>query len=138
MKFNIKSLLIITILLFSLCAVTSCEKYDKVTVAGVYVGKISISGMGTIDNSQVIIQGPVLGKGVVTLKSFPLLSGEDLIIPLVNITKTEGKYSLDYKGNLLPGIASEIKGTGDGYDLTMTIKLDVSGAPMMVSFTGRK
>ena len=94
--------------------------------------------METPESSCVTVNGPVQGKGVITLYDFPLLSGQDLIVPLVNITRTDSGYSMDFTGNLLPGVNAEITGTGDGFNLNMTIDINVGGVPMVVSFSGIK
>jgi hypothetical protein len=138
MKLIIKSILLSLILISGFSIVSSCEKDDREPIAGAYFGKISIPGMDTPENSCVAISGPVLGKGVITLYDFPLLSGQDLIVPLVNITRSAGGYAMDFTGNLLPGINADISGTSDGFTMNMTIDINVSGVPMTVTFTGIK
>jgi len=138
MKLIIKAILLSLIFISGFFLVYSCEKDGREPLAGAYYGKINIPGMETPESSCVEVKGPVLGKGVVTLYDFPLLSGQDLVVPLVNITRTEAGYSMDFTGNLLPGINAEIAGTGDGFNLNMTIDINVSGVPMVVSFSGIK
>ena len=138
MKLNIRIILLAIIVISGIFLVFSCDKLGKEPIAGAYYGKITILGMETPESSPVVVAGPVLGKGVITLMDFPLLSGQDLIIPLVNITNTTSGYSLEFTGNLLPGIDAQVNGTSDGFDLNMTININVSGVPMVVSFSGRK
>lgn len=138
MKLNIRTILLAIIVISGIFLVFSCDKLGKEPVAGAYYGKITIPGMETPESSPVVVAGPVLGKGVITLMDFPLLSGQDLIIPLVNISNTTSGYSLDFTGNLLPGIDAQVTGTSDGFDLNMTININVSGVPMVVAFSGRK
>ena len=138
MKLSIKSILLSLIVISGFFLVYSCEKDGREPLAGAYYGKITIPGMETPESSCVTINGPVLGKGVITLYDFPLLSGQDLIVPLVNITRTDAGYSMDFTGNLLPGVNAEITGTGDGFNLNMTIDINVGGVPMVVSFSGIK
>lgn len=138
MKLNIRTILLAIIVISGIFLVFSCDKLGKEPVAGAYYGKITIPGMETPESSPVIVAGPVLGKGVITLMDFPLLSGQDLIIPLVNISNTTSGYSLEFTGNLLPGIDAQVTGTSDGFDLNMTININVSGVPMVVAFSGRK
>lgn len=138
MKLNIRIILLAIIVISGIFLVFSCDKLGKEPIAGAYYGKITIPGMETPESSPVVVAGPVLGKGVITLMDFPLLSGQDLIIPLVNITNTTSGYSLEFTGNLLPGIDAQVNGTSDGFDLNMTININVSGVPMVVAFSGRK
>lgn len=138
MKLNIRLILLAIIVISAIFSVFSCDKLGNEPVAGAYYGKISIPGMETPESSPVVVAGPVLGKGVITLMDFPLLSGQDLIIPLVNITNTTSGYSLEFTGNLLPGIDAQVTGTSDGFELNMTININVSGVPMVVAFSGRK
>jgi len=138
MKLIIKAILLSLIVISGVFIVSSCEKDGREPIAGAYYGKITIPGMETPESSCVSVNGPVLGKGVITLYDFPLLSGQDIVVPLVNITRTAAGYTMDFTGNLLPGVNAQIDGTGDGFNLNMTISIDVSGVPMIVSFTGLK
>ncbi|EKD31495.1 MAG: hypothetical protein ACD_77C00318G0004 [uncultured bacterium] len=138
MKLNIRTILVSFIVISGIFSISSCDKLGKEPIAGAYYGKITIPGTETPESSPVVVAGPVLGKGVITLIDFPLLSGQDLIIPLVNITNTTSGYSIDFTGNLLPGIDAQVTGTSDGFNMNMTININVTGVPMVVAFSGRK
>lgn len=123
---------------FSMLILFSCEKGPAVKLDGTYSGTMVISGIGTYENSEVVITGPALSRALITLKKFPLAADSDVTIYAARVESAPEKYTISYTGSVIPGMECTLTGNAQGGNLSLDLIIEAGGTAFSLNYTGKK